>query len=297
MVNTNKLKKEIARKEEELLQEFKEELLSMNKEEFEEYFKGLIEKYYKVLFTFQDNYSKYYEDSNKQYDTTIKLVKDLVGFQYNNLTNYENLERLKQAEHIAFTQMNELHSIEYSYSNIIYSNFSQELILINNTLSSLVELYNKNPSEDVIDVITSVFNPDLAIIIRTIKKLPVHDNLTDFIEPVVYKKKHFKDKANRPEEDIESFTFTVPPLSCYIPQLLEEFNSILEDLKVILPEDNIVAFENKLNASEELEELQLLLTTSPDVPKEDIYETVAFIGYAQEESNKKYLCNIINSWS
>ena len=70
------------RLERELEEGLKELLLNMNKEEFTEYFKQLIKKYYEVLFTFENDYSKYYEDSNKKYETTIQVVKDLTGFKY-----------------------------------------------------------------------------------------------------------------------------------------------------------------------------------------------------------------------
>ena len=59
--------------------------IGMNKEEFSEYFKTLIEKYYEVLFTFQNDYSKYYEESIKQYDLTIRMVKDLLKQKYNTI--------------------------------------------------------------------------------------------------------------------------------------------------------------------------------------------------------------------
>ena len=62
-INVNRLERDIAKKEEELLQEFKEELLAMNQKEFEQYFKHLIDKYYNVLFTYDNNYSRYRDNS------------------------------------------------------------------------------------------------------------------------------------------------------------------------------------------------------------------------------------------
>ena len=58
--------------ENDLNKNLKDILLKMDKEEFQEYFKQLIKNYYAVLFTYQNNHSKYYEESIKQYDLTIR---------------------------------------------------------------------------------------------------------------------------------------------------------------------------------------------------------------------------------
>ena len=194
MVNPtiNKVEKDILKKQEKLLQEFKEGLFEMNDNEFTEYFKQLIKNYYDVLFTFEDDYSKYYEDSNKQYNNTIKLVKDLIKSKFNNLDNYENQERLKQAESIAFNQMNTIHLLESAYSDLIYYHVTLELNYINKTLSSLIELYHTNPSEKLLIIIEDELTLSLDII-KQAKKLPVYDGLaSDYVKKYIVKKEHFK---------------------------------------------------------------------------------------------------------
>ena len=281
--------------ERELEKGLKELLLDMNKEEFSEYFKQLIKKYYEVLFTFENDYSKYYEDSNKQYETTIKLVKDLTRFQYNNLDNFENLERLKQAEEIAFNQMNTIHFLETNYSDLIYSHATKEVYYINETLTSLIELYRKEPSEALLDVIEDRFTSSLTII-KEAKKLPVHEGLlSDYEETFTVKKEHFK-AGRRPLEDIEETVFTVPLLSFYLPQLLEKFFKILEDLKTILPEVVINSFISELEYPEKLEFYNMLLDFGME--EEEALRLTAYEEYIKKENNTNgFLYEIINSWS
>ncbi len=285
------------RLERELDEGLKELLLNMNKEEFTEYFKQLIKKYYEVLFTFENNYSKYYEDSNKKYETTIQVVKDLTGFKYNNLDNFENQERLKQVEEIAFNQMNTIHFLETNYSDLIYFHATTELYYINSTLISLIELYEEKPSESLLDVIEDRFTSSLTII-KEAKKLPVNEGLaTDYEETFTVKKEHFKE-GRRPSEDIEETVFTVPLLSLYLPHLLEKFFQILEDLKKILPEDVVNKFMLKINSSEKIDFLNYLLETkAEEESEEDIYKTVAYLDYIKTKNNKGYLYEHIREWS
>lgn len=285
------------RLERELDEGLKELLLNMNKEEFTEYFKQLIKKYYEVLFTFENNYSKYYEDSNKKYETTIQVVKDLTGFKYNNLDNFENQERLKQVEEIAFNQMNTIHFLETNYSDLIYFHATTELYYINSTLISLIELYEEKPSESLLDVIEDRFTSSLTII-KEAKKLPVNEGLaTDYEETFTVKKEHFKE-GRRPSEDIEETVFTVPLLSLYLPHLLEKFFQILEGLKKILPEDVVNKFMLKINSSEKIDFLNYLLETkAEEESEEDIYKTVAYLDYIKTKNNKGYLYEHIREWS
>lgn len=285
------------RLERELEEGLKELLLNMNKEEFTEYFKQLIKKYYEVLFTFENDYSKYYEDSIKKYETTIQVVKDLTGFKYNNLDNFENQERLKQAEEIAFNQMNTIHFLETNYSDLIYFHATEELYYINSTLISLIELYEEKPSESLLDVIEDRFTSSLTII-KEAKKLPVNEGLaTDYEETFTVKKEHFKE-GRRPSEDIEETVFTVPLLSLYLPHLLEKFFQILEDLKKILPEDVVNKFRLKINSSEKIDFLNYLLETkAEEESEEDIYNIVAYLDYIKTKNNKGYLYEHIEEWS
>lgn len=269
------------RLERELEEGLKELLLNMNKEEFTEYFKQLIKKYYEVLFTFENDYSKYYEDSNKKYETTIQVVKDLTGFKYNNLDNFENLERLKQAEEIAYNQMNRLYFMESSYSSIIYYNAIQEVIYITDTLSILIKLYEETSSEKLLSSIGTILN-GAVIIFRDVNKLPLDNASLDL------------DFSSN--EDEENYTSDFSNLEQYhLKKVLERFNSILEKLKVLLPED-VATFENKVYAPEEDTLTKTMLEANSDkFSEEEIIEAVAYIKYIKNKDFKGYLYEIIDN--
>ena len=280
--------------ERELEKGLKELLLGMNKEEFSEYFKQLIEKYYEVLFTFQNDYSKYYEESIKQYDLTIKMVKDLLKQKYNNLDNYENLERLKQAEGIAFKQMNTIHFLEDNYTDLIYYNAVQEIVYINRTLSSLIGLYEKEPSEALLEIIEDRFTATIDVI-KQAKKLPVNEgSIKDYKETFTVKKEHFK-AGRRPSTDIEETVFTVPVFSLFLEEYLEKFFQILEDLKKILPEEVIEAYEYDLNSSEKVQYFNNLVASG--VERQEALEITAYLDYLKKKNNEGFLYEILNSWS
>lgn len=274
--------------------ELKQLLLDMDKEEFKEYFKQLIKKYYNVLFTFQNDYSKYYEESIKQYDLTINTVKKLLKHEFNNLDNFENLERLKQAEEIAFNQMNTIHFLEDNYSDIVYYNTGQQLVYINSTLSSLIGLYETNPSEELLTVIEDNFTATLEFI-KQAKKLPVNEgSLTDYTEKHIVKKEHFKE-GKRPSEDTETIIFSVPVFSLYLAEYLDKFFNIMEDLKAILPEEVIEAYVLDLNSSEKVQYYYNLKASG--IKEEEALEITAYLDYVKKENNQGFLYEIINSWS
>lgn len=274
--------------------ELKQLLLDMDKEEFKEYFKQLIKKYYNVLFTFQNDYSKYYEESIKQYDLTINTVKKLLKHEFNNLDNFENLERLKQAEEIAFNQMNTIHFLEDNYSDIVYYNTVQQLVYINSTLSSLIGLYETNPSEELLTVIEDNFTATLEFI-KQAKKLPVNEgSLTDYTEKHIVKKEHFKE-GKRPSEDTETIIFSVPVFSLYLAEYLDKFFNIMEDLKTILPEEVIEAYVLDLNSSEKVQYYYNLKASG--IKEEEALEITAYLDYVKKENNQGFLYEIINSWS
>ena len=287
MVTTNKIEYELNKR-------FKEVLLDMNKEEFREYFKTLIKNYYDVLFTYQDNYSKYYEESNKQYDTTIQVVKDLLRQDYNNLDNFENLERLKQAEHIAFNQMNTIHFLEYNYSDLIYYNTVQELIYINETLSSLIGLYETNPSEALLDIIEKRFTDTLDFI-KQAKKLPVNEgSFSDYVEKYTIKKEHFKAES-RPSKDTETIIYSVPIFSLFLAEYLEKFFNIIEELKNILPEDVVTSYLIDLDSSEMLQHYYKLKASG--VEEEKAKDITAYLDYLKKKNNQGFLYEVLDSWS
>jgi len=274
--------------------ELKQLLLDMDKEEFKEYFKQLIKKYYNVLFTFQNDYSKYYEESNKQYELTINTVKKLLKYEFNNLDNFENLERLKQAEEIAFNQMNTIHFLEDNYSDIVYYNTVQQLVYINSTLSSLIGLYETNPSEALLTVIEDNFTATLDFI-KQAKKLPVNEgSLTDYTEKHIVKKEHFKE-GKRPSEDTETIIFSVPVFSLYLAEYLDKFFNIMEDLKAILPEEVIEAYVLDLNSSEKVQYYYNLMASG--VEKEEALKLTAYLDYVKKENNQGFLYEILDSWS
>ena len=275
--------------------ELKELLLDMDKSEFREYFKQLIKKYYTVLFTFQNDYSKYYEESVKQYNLTIRTVRKLLKNNYNNLDNFENLERIKQAEEIAFNQMNTIHFLEDNYSDLVYYMTVQELVYINSTLSSLIGLYETNPSEALLTVIEDNFTATLDFI-KQAKKLPVNEgSLTDYTEKHIVKKEHFKE-GKRPSEDTETIIFSVPVFSLYLAEYLDKFFNIMEDLKAILPEEVIEAYVHDLNSSEKVQYYYNLKASG--IKEEEALKITAYIDSVKKEKNNQgFLYEIINSWS
>ena len=300
-VNINKLEKDIAKNEEKILQKLKEELESMDTKEFEQYFNQLIDKYYNILFTYDNNYSRYRDNSKKEYDI-IKNVKSLLSSKYNNLNNYEAHIRYDKAEDIAYNQMNQIHIMEDKYSNTIYYNAIQELKFITTTLSSLVASYKKNKSKDILAVIESIFNEDLADIIRDIKKLPVYDNLEDYKEKTTIRKEHLKDLSEKEKKElpevIEGYKYTIPILSVSLPLVLDKFDSVVEELETILPEEIISDFYFKLNANEQLEFLEHMLETkSENETEEDVYKMVAYLKQTSKKEEKSYLYEYLNIWS
>lgn len=280
--------------------EFKELLLNMDSKEFNEYFKKLIEKYYSTLFSYEDNYNKYVEDTAKRYNI-IKTVKNLLKWKYNNLDNFENYLRLEQAEKIAYEEMIELHFMEKSYSNLIYNNATQELIIINENLTDLKKLYEKNPSEDLLSIIGNTLKRTV-ILLKEIKKLPLNEGtIEDYKVAVEIDIEHFKDLSDEDKkelpETLEFSTFKIPILSFYLKQQLEKFEDLLQELKKILPEDVIADFETELYSSEKLDFIKLMLNFNPEnQSEEEIYKTVAYIDYIKNSNNKGYLYEILDRW-
>ena len=130
---TKKYKKDISNIESSIEEELKEKLLSLSNEDFKQYFEAIIDKYYNVLFTFEADYSKYYEESKKKYKL-IENVKSIVKTEFNNLDNYENYVRLKKAEEIAYNQMITLYFMESS----VYASISKIIGFIGFASSKLL---------------------------------------------------------------------------------------------------------------------------------------------------------------
>lgn len=280
MINTRKLEKDVETIEASIEEELKEKLLSLSKEEFIEYFESLIDKYYKVLFTFEANYSKYYEESKKKYKL-IKETKSIMKEKYS-LNDFENAVRLRKAEEIAYSFMNELYFMEESYSNIIYHNALQELLFFNSTFKDLLKLYKNNPSEELLSVIGNTLT-GIGILFKGIEKLPSTEATT--LEEI--------------EEPVEFFNvYKVPVFSLELKVQVEKFYSILEDLEKILPEDVVNKFRLKINSSEKIDFLNYLLETkAEEESEEDIYNIVAYLDYIKTKNNKGYLYEHIEEWS
>ena len=301
MINTRKLEKDVETIEASIEEELKEKLLSLSKEEFIEYFESLIDKYYKVLFTFEANYSKYYEESKMKYKL-IKETKSIMKEKYS-LNDFENAVRLRKAEEIAYFFMNELYFMEESYSNIIYHNALQELLFFNSTFKDLLKLYKNNPSEELLSVIGNTLT-GIGILFKGIEKLPSTEatTLEEIEEPVEFKKEHYENLSEEEKAEVpESFKFNVykvPVFSLELKVQVENFYSILEDLEKILPEDVVNKFRLKINSSEKIDFLNYLLETkAEEESEEDIYNIVAYLDYIKTKNNKGYLYEHIEEWS
>ena len=262
--------------EKDIDEEFKDLLLDMNEKEFTEYFKRLFKDYYEVLFTFDTDLNRYEENTYKKYEI-IRKVKNLVSFKYNNLDNFENLERLKLSEDIAYNMMNELYFMERSYSNLIYHDRLQELHFINETLAKLIEYYKEDSSEKVLSLIEDIFKRT-DILIRDIKKLPVPES------------KEIP-KFNNDIKVIDETNY----FSYILKEQLEEFDSIFKQLEEILPEEVIDEYEDRLYSSERMELLNLLIGLKDnDEDKEEVYKLMAMIDYYKHKE-PKYLYEILDS--
>lgn len=301
MINTRKLEKDVETIEASIEEKLKEKLLSLSKEEFIEYFESLIDKYYKVLFTFEANYSKYYEESKKKYKL-IKETKSIMKEKYS-LNDFENAVRLRKVEEIAYSFMNELYFMEESYSNIIYHNALQELLFFNSTFKDLLKLYKNNPSEELLSVIGNTLT-GIGILFKGIEKLPSTEatTLEEIEEPVEFKKEHYENLSEEEKAEVpESFKFNVykvPVFSLELKVQVEKFYSILEDLEKILPEDVVNKFRLKINSSEKIDFLNYLLETkAEEESEEDIYNIVAYLDYIKTKNNKGYLYEHIEEWS
>ena len=299
MLNLRQIEKEVDNAEANIEKELKEKLLSLSKEDFQKYFEKLIDKYYKIAFTFEEDYSKYY-DETKEYYKIIKKVKSILASTYNNLNNYENYVRLDKVEDIAYKQMLELNSMEKSYSNIIYHTKTQELIFINETLTDLIKLYEEDSSEAVLSLIGNTLKRTVMLM-KEAKKLPLYDK-EELYTDVTFKREHFKNLSEEEKEEVpevyETTVLTKPFLSLELKEQLIKFEDILKQLENILPEEVLIEYELNLNSSEKLDFLKFMLEVkSEEEDVEEIYKNVAYIDYLKSKDNKGYLYNIIESWS
>lgn len=299
MLNLKQIEKEVDNAEANIEKELKEKLLSLSKEDFQKYFEKLIDKYYKIAFTYEEDYSKYY-DETKEYYKIIKKVKSILASTYNNLDNYENSIRLDKLEDIAYKRMLDLNSIEKSYSNIIYHTKTQELIFINETLTDLIKLYEENSSEAVLSLIGNTLKRTVTLI-KEAKKLPLYDK-EELYTDVTFKREHFTKLSEEEKEEVpevyETTVLTNPFLSLELKEQLKKFEDILKQLENLLPEDVLIEYEYNLESSEKLDFLKFMLETkSEEEDEEEIYKHIAYIDYITKEANKGYLCDIIESWS
>ena len=166
--------------EKDIDEEFRELISKMNEKEFTEYFKRLFKEYYEVLFTFDVDYNRYCSNSYRKYEI-IRKVKKLLSYKYNNLDNFENLERLKLTEDIAYNQMNELYFMERSYNNLVYHDRVMALVYINETLTNLIEMYKETPSDTITSIIEDVFQRSIYLI-KEVKKLPIPEDVPESID-------------------------------------------------------------------------------------------------------------------
>ena len=256
-------------------EEFKDLLLDMNEKEFTEYFKRLFKDYYEVLFTYDTDYNRYTENSYKKYEV-IRKGKKLLSFKYNNLDNFENLERLKISEEIAYNQMNELYFMEKAYNNLVYHDRLMALAYINETLANLIEIYKETSSDTVISIIEDVFKRSIDLI-KEVKKLPVPEEVPSITDDI---------------DIIEANLF-----SKWLKEQLEKFDSIVKQLKKILPEEIIDEYEDKLYMSDRLEFINRIMELKDnEEDKEEAYKIIASLDYIHKKEDVKYLYQKLNNW-
>ena len=270
--------------EKDLDEGFREQLLRLNSDEFEKYLIRLFKDYYDVLFSFDVDYNRYVENSNKKYEI-IRKVKNLLSFKYNNIDNFENLERLKLTEEIAYKQMNKLFFMERAYSDLVYHDRTLELVFINETLANLIKIYKEDSSEKLLPIIEDIFKRT-NVLIKEIKKLPVPDEKRP--DPKILEE-YFN---NHDPSKIDELN-----LNSYILKgQLEEFDSILKDLEEILPEEVIDEYETKLNLSRVEEWNQIFKEDKgliSEEEKEAIIKGMIYKEYQAKKKENKYLYEIL----
>ncbi|MBR2055439.1 MAG: hypothetical protein IJ970_00085, partial [Mycoplasmataceae bacterium] len=175
-----------------------------------------------------------------------------------------------------------------------------ELILINETLNNLIDLYKKDSSEEILSVIEKMLE-SIVILVKEAKKLPLYEK-EELYKDITYKKEYFKKLSDKEKEDlpevIEETILVKPFLSLGLKEQLERFNSIVEELEVILPAAVITDFYLKLNSSEKIDFLKFMLETkTEDETEEEIYKIVAYLDYLKKKNDNNYLYNKIQSWS
>ena len=281
MVNAKKYSKDVDNFEDNIEKELQKKLLKLDKEEFKKYFEGLIEKYYNTLFSFDKSYNNYVENSHKKYNI-IKRVKSLCSSEYNNLDNYELFVRMVKAEEIAYNQMNSLYFMESSYKRIIYYNAVQEVIYITDTLSILINLYEKTSSEELLSTIGTILN-GAVIIFKEVNKLPLDEASLEL---------DFKLEKDVSDNYCSDFTNI---LQYELKEVLKRFDSVIDKLKVILPED-VATFETKVNAPEKdtLKET-MFKANSDEFSEEEIIEAYEYLNYIKWKNYKGYLYEIIDN--
>jgi len=277
-INTKTLEKNVDNIEDNIEKELKQKLLDLDKEEFKKYFEGLIEKYYSTLFTFDKSYNNYVENSNKKYNA-IKKVKSLCSSEYNNLDNYENYLRLVKAEDIAYKQMNELYFMESSYSRIIYYNAIQDLIYFKDTLRILIDVYEETSSEELLSAIGRILKGTI-LTVKEINKLPLDEASLEF---------DFKE-----EEGYYSSTDNI--FKYHLIEVKEGFNSIVEELETLVPED-VAEFKAKVNEVKEDILAKSIFETAikNGYSESEAYDLVAFYKHLRQKNFKGYLYQIIES--
>lgn len=290
-MNLKQIEKEVDNAEINIRKELKEKLLNLSEKDLKKYFEKLIDNYYNVAFTFEDDPSKYHDESKKKYKL-INEVKSILASSYNNLDNYERFISLNKVEDIAFNQMMDLHFMEKSYSNIIYHEKAQELFFINETLTDLINIYRRDHSEIILSLIEDTLKRT-TILIKNAKKLPLYDSIEEITKQVTFRKEHYTGTEEF-NEDFEVTVYTNSVLSLWLKEQLNIFEDILKQLEEILPEGILEEYEYNLNYPEELASLDIMLKLkSEDQTEEEIHKTVALMKYMQEKDNKGYLYEIL----
>ena len=274
MINYRNIEKDVDKK-------FEEVLLNMGSEELTEYFNQLIEKYYSAVFSSEEDFDKHVKDANVKYDN-IDKVKNILKERFS-IDDIEENIKLRHVERIAYNQMKELNYMEAQYSNIIYYNATHELIVINENLIDLIDLYKKEPSQGIISLIETTLLRNIFLI-KEIKKLPLNE---------IDIENSFKENSEKHIE-IKS-KLKIPILSLDLQKQLKRFEKIFKDLKKILPKGSAIELENILYSSEKIELIKLMLQFKTEKQSEaEIYKKIAAIDYILNCNDETHLYGFIN---
>lgn len=142
-------------------------------------------------------------------------------------------------------------------------------------------LYEKTSSEELLSSIGTILN-GAVIIFKEVNKLPL-------------------DKASlkldfKLEGESDSYCSDFTNILHYeLKEVLKRFDSVIDKLKVILPED-VATFEDKVNEPEKDTFKETMLKANSDkFSEEEIIEAYNYLNYIKWKNYKSYLYEIIDN--